>query len=507
MAETKAKRNFVDKGLDVVERVGNKLPEPFILFAILTGLVILASALLSALGVTAQSPTDPTAQITVLNLLSSEGILRMFSTVVSNFTGFAPLGTVIVVMVGIGVVEHTGLLATALRALVMSVPRKMITATLVFAAVMANLATDAGYVVLVPLGAALFASMGRHPIAGLAAAFAGVSGGFSANLLITPLDPLLGGISEAAAQPFQPGFVFNIAGNWYFMIVSTFLIVIAGTILTEKVIEPRLGRWDGGLDGEGGIQEITPDERKGLMFSGIAVVITTLLLALLVVPESGALRGEGDFVASPFLTHLVPVMLIWFLVPGLVYGIVTKNIKSSADVSNQVTKTMASMAGFIALAFMAAQFVGFFTQSNLGIILAVGGATFLENIGLTGFGLILIFMIISAFINLFIGSASAKWAIMAPIFVPIMMQLGFTPEFTQLAYRIADSATNVISPLMTYFAMMIAFAQRWDKNMKMGTLISIMLPFSVVFFVFWSALLFVWMTLNLPIGPGAGIFI
>lgn len=506
MSSKSEKKGFVLHMLDFVESAGNKLPQPFILFAILTATVIVLSAVLSWMGVSAVHPQDPTQQIEVFNLLSPEGVASIFSSVVSNFINFPPLGLVIVMMVGIGLVEQTGLISTALRMLVMSMPRQLVTLTLVFSAIMANLAVDAGYVVLVPLGAVVFLSMGRHPIAGLAAAFAGVSGGFSANLLITPLDALLGGISESAAQTFHPDFEFNIAGNFYFMAASVVFLTLVGTWITEKIVEPRLGTYEGEYKGES--YEITALEKKGLKFSGLALLVTVALLSLLVVPENAPMRGpEGTIVPSPFLTHLVPVMLIFFFVPGLVYGIVTKSITKSADVPALITKTMAGMAGFITLVFMASQFVGFFTQSNLGLIMAVSGAEFLQAIGLTGFWLILLFIILAAFINLFIGSASAKWAIMAPIFVPILMELGYTPEFTQLAYRIADSTTNVISPLMSYFALILAFAQKYDKNMKLGTLISSMVPYSVAFFIFWVALLAVWMFLDLPIGPGTGIFI
>ncbi len=500
-----AKKTFVVRMLDVIETVGNKLPDPFMLFALLTLAVILASALLSWMGVSVEDPRNPGEVLTVMNLLSAEGIEYMFSSLVSNFTGFAPLGSVLVIMLGIGIMEQTGLLGTSLRALVMAVPEKMITATLIFASVMASIAADAGYVVLVPLGAALFIGMGRHPLAGLTAAFAGVSGGFSANLMITSLDPLLGGITEMALEPFAPDYNFNVAGNLFFMAASVFLITIIGTLVTEKIVEPRLGTYKGDQKAE--VEELTDLEKRGMKLAGIALLITVGLLSLLVVPEWGPLRGDGDIVSSPFFTHLVAVLLIAFLVPGLVYGIVTKKITKSSDVSKQFSDTMASMSSFIVLAFIAGQFVAFFTQTNLGMILAVSGAELLKNIGLTGFPLVVVFMIICGFINLFIGSASAKWALMAPVFVPIMMQLGFTPEFTQLTYRIADSATNVISPLMTYFALVVAFAQKYDKKMGLGTLISTMLPFSIAFFLGWILMLFGWMLLDLPIGPGTGIWL
>ncbi|WP_243385566.1 AbgT family transporter [Bacillus kexueae] len=505
-ASNAEKKGFVTRSLDWIERVGNKLPHPITLFFIFAGLVVLASALFSSLGVSVDDPASETGKLEVFNLLSKEGIQYMFESAVSNFTGFAPLGTVLVTMLGIGLAERTGLISAALKALVTSVPKQLITAALVFGGVMSSMAADAGYVVLTPLGAVLFAGLGRHPLAGLAAAFAGVSGGFSANLLLTSLDPLLGGLTIEAAAILDPAYAeqMNYAMNYYFMIASVFLLTIVGTIVTEKVIEPRLGKYEGDVTEE--VDHLKPIEKKGLWAALISIIVTSVFLILLAIPGFGPLGGEGKFVDSPFLKNLVPVLLIFFLIPGLVYGIVTKEIKNDKDVANHLGETMSTMGMYIVLAFAAGQFVAYFNHTNLGRILAISGADFLDKIGFTGLPLAIAFMIVTGFINLFIGSASAKWAIMAPVFVPIMMQFGYSPEFTQTLYRIADSTTNIISPLMPYFAIVIAFAQKYDKRVGIGTLISTMLPYSIAFSIVWTVVLIIWMLIGLPIGPGAPVY-
>ncbi|WP_026671814.1 AbgT family transporter [Alkalihalobacterium bogoriense] len=501
----KNKRGFVVQSLDVVERVGNKLPHPVTLFAIFALLVILFSALLS--GISVEHPTNEGEILEVNNLLSAEGIKYIFTSMVANFTGFAPLGTVLVTMLGIGIAERSGLISAGLRALVTSVPNQLITAALVFGGIMSSMAADAGYVVLTPLGAVLFAGLGRHPLAGLAAAFAGVSAGFSANLLLTSLDPLLGSLTQEAAAVYDPVYAegMNFAMNYFFMIASVFVLTIVGTLVTEKIVEPRLGKYEGGVTES--VDGVSAIEKKGLLGALFAFLGTIAILSLLIVPEWGPLRGEdGAIIQSPFFSSLVPVILILFFVPGFVYGRITKSIKNDKDVADQLSDTMATMGAYIVLAFAAGQFVAYFTHTNLGIIMAVSGAEFLENTGFTGIPLILTFIVVAGFINLFIGSASAKWAIMAPVFVPMMMQLGYSPELTQLAYRIADSTTNVISPLMPYFAIVIAFAQKYDKKVGIGTLISTMIPYSIAFTIIWVIMLVAWMWLGIDLGPGSPIY-
>ncbi|MUK88477.1 AbgT family transporter [Ornithinibacillus sp. L9] len=504
--DNQKKKGFFQRFLDVVEYVGNKLPHPVTLFAILALLVLVLSAVVSSFGISVEHPGKPGEMVEVKNLLNAEGIQYIFGSMTENFIGFAPLGVVLLTMLGIGLAERSGLISALLRGFVLSVPKRFITLGLVFAGIMSSVASDAGYVVLPPLGALLFAAVGRHPLAGLAAAFAGVSGGFSANLLLSGTDALLGELTIAAAAIVNPTYAetMNIAMNYYFIIISTFVLTLVGTWVTEKVVEPRLGEYKGEYREK--LEKLTDIEKKGLKWAGISIIVAIVLTALLILPENAPMRGEdGAIIQSPFMSSLVPIIAILFFIPGLVYGKVTKAIKDDKDVAAQMTDTMASMGMFIVLAFTAGQFVAYFNESNLGLVLGVYGAEFLQNVNLEGIPLVILFIIIAAFINIFIGSASAKWAMMAPVFVPIMMQMGYAPELTQMAYRIADSSTNIISPLMTYFAIIIAFAQKYDKKMGIGTLVSTMFPYAMFFLITWTIMLIVWMLFGVDLGPAGPI--
>lgn len=500
------KPSWADRFLNVVERAGNKLPHPVTLFFFFALTVLAFSFILSAINVTGVHPgTGDT--IEVVNLLSRDGLRRVMTGAVGNFTGFAPLGVVLVAMLGVGVAEKSGLIAAVLKKVVMGAPAKLITAVVVFAGIMSNMASDAGYVVLVPLGAIIFLAKGRHPIAGLAAAFAGVSGGFSANLIVTMLDPLLGGFTTSAAQLVDPNYAVLPTANLYFMIASTFLVTAVGVFITEKIVEPRLGTYTGSFKQE--LEPITPKETKALKVALITLIAFIVLVCVMTVPQNALLRtDEGALLTdhrSPFIGSMILLITIGFFLPGLAFGISAGTIKKDKDVARFMEEAMSSMGGYIVLAFVAAQFVAYFSWSNIGLIIAIKGAEFLQTINLTGIPLILAFVIVSAFINLFIGSASAKWAIMAPVFVPMLMLMGFSPELTQLAYRIGDSTTNTISPLMPYFAIIVAFAKKYDEKLGIGTLISTMLPYSIAFTLFWMLLLTIWMLIGLPIGPHAPV--
>ena len=501
------KKGILQRSLDRVEWIGNKLPHPVTLFALLALIVVVLSAIISQFGVEVEHPGEEGEMVAVQNLLNTEGIQYIFTSMTDNFINFAPLGIVLVTMLGIGIAENSGLISAILRGFVLSIPKSLITAGLVFAGVMSSVASDAGYVVLPPLGAVIFAGLGRHPLAGLAAAFAGVSGGFSANLILTSLDPLLAGMTIDAATMLDPAYAdtMNVAMNLYFNIASVVLLTIVGAFITEKIVEPRLGAYTGEYKEK--LEGLAATEKKGLIWATVSLVITVILIALLVLPSNAPLWQDGvNFVESTFMEALVPIIAILFFVPGLVYGYVTKEIKNDKDVANSLAKTMGTMGTFIVLAFTAGQFVAFFDESNMGLLVGVFGANFLEEISLTGIPLLIVFIIICAFINLFIGSASAKWAMMAPIFVPIMMQLGYSPEVTQVAYRVADSSTNMITPLMTYFALIIAFAQKYDKKMGIGTMISVMIPYSMFFLISWTIMLIVWILFGLDLGINAPIY-
>lgn len=486
--------------LDTIEWIGNKLPAPLLLFALLAVMVIAASALFS--GVSVINPTSG-EEIVVNNLFTIEGLQYIFLSAVDNFIGFAPLGAVLVTMLGIGLAEETGLVQAALKGTVYSAPSNMLTAALVFAGVMSSIAINAGYVVLPPLGAALFLGLGRHPLAGLTAAFAGVSGGFGANLFLTSVDAILAELTADAAATIDPAYAatIGVSMNWFFAIVSVVLVVIVGTWVTNKIVEPRLGKYEDEAD-QVEMQALTAQEKKSMLYAGIGFILTAVLMGYL---SLGPLRGDGGYLESPFFDSLVFVIFIMFFVPGLIYGITIKVIRNDKDLTQLLGKTMVSMSGYIALAFTAGQFIAYFNETNMGTVLAIKGAEVLKSTGFDGFGLILVFIFITMGLNFFIGSSSAKWVILAPVLVPIMMTLGYSPEFTTVVYRISDSITNMVTPLLLYFPMIIAFAQRYDKSIGIGTLISMMIPYSVALFFSWVLLLLVWMLLGIPVGPGAGI--
>lgn len=491
-----------------VERVGNALPHPAMIFVIMIAILAVISALAAKSNVTVNyydAKAEENVELAAVSLLNADGIRYMVNSVVENFTSFAPLGTVLVAMLGVGVAEYAGFFDTGLKKLLSNVPSVLLTAAVVFAGIISNIASDAGYVVVVPLGAMIFASAGKHPIAGLAAAFAGVSGGFSANLIFGPTDALLAGITNEALRASKISATVDVTGNWYFLIVSTFVLTLVGTLVTEKIVIPNLGEYKGSYVHDD--KPITDLEKKALRNSLIAILIFVVILILAMAPQNAILKEadkSGDVNLQHFLGNgLIFAILLLFLIPGVVYGKTVGKINSSNDLVEAMSQAMKSMSGFLVLAFFAAQFVSFFAYTNLGTVLSVKGAEFLEAIGLTGIPLIILFIILSAFINLFIGSASAKWAIMAPIFVPMFFKMGLSPELTQMAYRIADSSTNIISPLMNYFAMIVIFMQKYDKDRGLGTLISTMLPYSLAFLLLWSVLLIIWMAFGLPLGPGA----
>ena len=499
--ETQAARTWSERMLDRVERAGNALPDPVTLFFLLIAIVMVASWIASALSVSAVHP-GTSETIAVDNLFSADNIRRLFVEMPETFAAFPPLGLVLVVMLGIGVADKTGLISAALSAFVRSVPDALLTGALVFAGIMSSLAVDAGYVVVVPLGAVLFYGAGRHPLAGLAAAFAGVSAGFSANLSLTSLDPLLAGFTQPAAQLIDPAYTVDATANYYIMIALVPVFILAGVWVTEKIVEPRLGDYEApdDLDADAS-HDLTGKERKGLRIAGLVFALTSIGVALLVVPENAPLRDASGGL-DPFYQSIVALMVVLFFLPGLAFGLVTGKIESDKDVAKMMADTMADMGAYIVLAFAAAHFIAMFNWSNLGSVLAISGATGLEAIGFTGVPLIVSFVFVSALINMFVGSASAKWAILAPIFVPMLMLLGYSPETTQAAYRIGDAFTNILTPLLPYFPLVIIFAQRYVKDSGIGSIVALMLPYSIVFGIVSTLTLVAWIVFGLPLGPG-----
>lgn len=511
------KRSWFTRFLDTVEWLGNLLPHPVTLFAMFALAVVLGSGIAAYFDVSVLDPRPEGAAgraadgvIRVVNLVSVDGLQRIVSNLVTNFTSFPPLGVVLVALLGVSIAEHSGLISAAMRGLVMGASKRMVTVTIVFAGIVSNTAAELGYVVLIPMAAVIFHSLGRHPLAGLAAAFAGVSGGYSANLLIGTVDPLLAGFTQSAANLIDPTYTVSPDANWLFMFISTFFIAGLGAFVTEKIVEPKLGKYDpseASIDlGKQQLDKLTAVEKTALRWAGVAFLTVMLLLALSVVPEWGPLRHPktGLIEGSPFLKGIVVFIFISFAIPGFVYGRIVGSMKNDRDVINAMAKSISSMGLYIVLVFFAAQFVAFFGWSNLGSILAVKGATLLQDIGLTGPMLFFFFIGMCALVNLSLGSASAQWAIFAPIFVPMLMIVGYSPEVIQAAYRIGDSVTNLITPMMSYFGLILAVAARYKKDLGIGTLIATMLPYTMVFFVGWTLLFYLWVfVLGMPVGIGS----
>ena len=521
MSETQPKKGAIDKFLSIIERIGNALPHPATLFALLAFIVIILSWIFSMLDIEVIHPGTKET-IAPFSLLSVEGLHMMLTKMVVNFTDFAPLGTVLVALLGVGIAEGSGLIGAALRLIVISSPPRLLTFVIVFAGIISNTASEVGYVLLVPLAAIIFLAAGRHPLAGLAAAFAGVSGGYSANLFLGTIDPLLAGLSEESAAIIAPGYTVNPAANYYFMFISTFIIAFLGTWVSEKLVEPRLGKYTGDEKPED-VSGMKPEEKRGLWFALVTSLIFLFLLLWSIMPlvvsnpitglelfridlpGGGFMRDPvtGSALRSPFMKSIVAFIFLGAGLAGIAYGIGAKSIRNDADVMKGMSKSMETLGSYIVLVFFAAQFVAYFNWTNLGLITAVKGADFLESTGWGPIPLMISFIFVSAAINLVMGSASAKWAIMAPVFIPMLMLLGYSPEFTQLAYRIGDSVTNIISPMMSYFALIVAFIQRYEKKAGIGTVISLMLPYTFVFLIGWTLLLIVWIIFGWPIGPDA----
>ncbi|MCL3779595.1 AbgT family transporter [Prolixibacteraceae bacterium JC049] len=504
---TKTKTTLMQRFLNIVERGGNALPHPATLFLILAVLTLIISWVGHMLGWEIVHPATNEV-IQTKNLLSADGLHFILEKTVKNFTDFAPLGIVLVAMLGIGIAESSGLIAVAIRLLVLKAPKRMLTFVLVFAGILSNMASDIGYVLLIPMAGVIFAAVGRHPIVGMAAAFAGVSGGFSANLFLGTIDPLLAGLSQEAAQIIDPSYTVNPTANYYFMIVSTFMISIMGTWVTEKIVAPRFGNYksDEELD-QSRLEKLNKKERKGLRYAAIIFAVFVTLLLIGSIPENGVLRSaDGSILHSPLLKGVVTLLFLIAGLMGVVYGLTVGTFKNDGDIMKGMAESMKTLATYLVLVFFAAQFVAYFKVSNLGIVLAVNGAEALKAANLNIYVLMILFILFAATVNMLMGSASAKWAILAPVFIPIFMLMGYSPELSQAVFRIGDSVTNIISPMMSFFALIIAFFQKYDKNAGIGTIISTMIPYSILFFIGWTLLLIGWIYFRLPLGPDSPLF-
>ncbi|GGC96390.1 p-aminobenzoyl-glutamate transporter [Thalassobacillus devorans] len=489
--------------LNVIERAGNRLPDPFMLFVYLALFVILLSWFISLFDISFQQPGSEEL-ITIKSLVSAEGLQYILTSMLDNFVGFKPLGLVLAMMLGIGLADKIGLLETAIKSTILKAPPALVTYAVIFVGILGNLASDAAFVIVPPLAAMVFYTVGRHPLAGLAAGFAGVGAGFTANIVIAGTDALLSGISTEVMQNLDSNIVVTPVDNWYFMMVSVVVLSITGALITEKIVEPRLGKYEG----KGGetLKASTDLEKRGLRNAAIvALAYVALILLVIFLPNSPLRNEEGGIIPSPFLDGIIPIILFWFVAVGVTYGKTVGKLESSRDISKYMGEAMKDMSGFIVLIFAAAQFIAYFDWTNLGTWIAVSGANFLESIGLTGIAVIIGFVLLTAVMNLFIFSGSAQWALEAPIFVKMFYFLDYHPAFIQAAYRIADSSTNIITPMNPYIIIVLAFMKEYDKKAGLGTLIALMLPYSIIFLSVWIVLLLIFAFLGIPFGPGIGI--
>lgn len=524
--------------LGLIERAGNRLPDPAFIFLYLIIAMVIISVITAVMGLSALHPTQTNPDgsavlVEARSVLSADSLQHLLVEMPEIFTGFHPLGYVLVVMLGAGVAERAGLFGTAMRAAVRDVPKMLLTPAVALVAMMGNLAADAAYVVLIPLAGVIFAAAGRHPVAGITAAFAGVSGGFSANLLPGQLDALLFGVTEASVVALVPEWTMNIVGNWYFIAAMTFIFMPVIWYVTDRIVEPRLGKWTGGASTNAKDDDSDPEaplsegEKKGLWRALWAVLLVCFLWLIMTVDlpalvtggalsmyggdvpllnESALAEGQGVAIALvPFFQSLVAGFMILFLLAGVAYGQAAGTVKTHRDVVSMMAEAMKDMGYYLVLAFFAAYFVEMFNQSRLGIITAVNGANAIEQSGLPlpiVLGLIVLF---SAVLNLFVGSASAKWALMAPVLVPMLMLLGVSPEMATAAYRVGDGSTNIITPLMVYFPLVLVFCRRWVDGFGIGSLTASMLPYSIWLLITGIIMTMAWVFLGLPLGPGAEV--
>jgi aminobenzoyl-glutamate transport protein len=472
--------------LGTVERVGNKLPDPAVLFIALLFIVWVLSWILSYVTFDVVDPRSGEALV-IQNLLTGSSFTEFLSVMVTNFSHFHPVGVVLVAMLGIGVAE---------------------TPMVILVGIVSHAAVDAGYVLVIPLGGVIFYAAGRHPLAGIAAAFAGVSGGFSANFVPSSLDPLLQGLTQAGAHILDTGVVVNPLNNYFFTTASSILIIGLGWYITDKVVEPRIMKTeiDGDAEDLPEMHDLSESERKGLRWSLIAMVVGIGILIATALPADSAWRAaDGGLTASsaPMMRSIVSLIFLLFLVPGVVFGVVSGSMKSSKDMIEGMTHSMHSMAYYLVIMFFIAQFVYAFGQSNLGVLLALKGAEFLKALNAGASITIVGIVILTAFVNIFVGSASGKWGLLAPIFVPMLMSLGISPDLTQAAYRVGDSSTNIITPLMPYFPLVVVYCQRYVKNTGIGTLTAMMLPYSMWFLLTWTIFLLIYFAIGFPLGFAA----
>ncbi|MEX0958560.1 MAG: AbgT family transporter [Burkholderiales bacterium] len=504
-ATAPAPRGWIYRALDWVERIGNKLPDPAMLFLLLMLAVWAASWWMSGWSFREIDPRtgDP---IAIRNMLEGASLTAFMAEMVRTFVNFPPVGIVLVAMLGLGVAEHTGFIGASLRAMLSVTPARLLTPVLMVVGVVSHIAVDAGYVLVIPLGAVIFYAAGRHPLAGIAAAFTGVSGGFSASFFLpSSLDPLLSGLTQSAAHLIDPSVVVNPLNNYFFTTVSSALVIGVGWYVTDKVIEPRLRGVpvDGDTSQIPGMDALKAEEKRGLLWAVLAMLLSVVLLIASAWPADSPWRAPGGELAvtqAPLMQSIVSLIFVMFVIPGVVYGYVSGSVRTHRDVVAGMSKSMSGMGYYLVMAFFAAQFLYAFGQSNLGALMAIKGAAWLQAMGLPMAITVVGIVLLSSFVNLMVGSASAKWALIGAIMVPMLMELGVSPDLTQAAYRVGDSSTNIVTPLLPYFPLIVVFCQRYVKSTGIGTLLALMLPYAITLLVSWTLLLIAFWALGIPLG-------
>lgn len=500
-------QRFFNRFLDIIERAGNRLPDPLFIFIGLCGIVLVASWICAAAGVSAVNPATGKT-IEAVNLLNQANLLRIVEEAIRNFSNFPPLGVVLAMMIGIGIAERSGWFEIMMRSAVASAPRGLIIPVIILVAILGNITADGAVVALPPIAAMVFIRLGFHPVAGLACAYASAIGAFSANLMVGVTDVLALAFTEPAAALIDADVPMNPAMNYYFIAASTFILLGVAWWVTCRIVIPRMGSWqnEGDSHDAGYDAALKPQERKAMRLANLCLLALLLILLVLTVPDGTPLRNPetGSLIdKSPLMKGIIFIITLLFLLPGLVYALVSGNARTGGDIARMMGDAMATMGPYIVIVFFAAQLLAFFNWSNLGTIVAIKGAEMLS--GQHGVTLVLGIVVLSAAVNLLIGSSSAKWAILAPIFVPMMMLLDFHPAFTQMAYRVGDSITNPITPMVPYMVLILSYAQRYVPNIGMGTLIAVLMPYTIAFSIFWTLMLVGWYLLGWPVGPGGPI--
>ncbi|MDK9868219.1 AbgT family transporter [Staphylococcus equorum] len=510
ISNTKGKPTLINRFLNIVEKVGNRLPDPSILFFLMcVGLAIL-TWVVSLFQISVKHPgTGDT--IAIKSILSKDGLSMILNDAIKNFSEFPALGLVLAVMLGIGVAEKTGYFDKLMIQVVHKAPKNFIVPVIIIIGIIGNAAGDAAPIVLPPLAAMVFIKLGYHPIAGLAMAYASALGGFSANVMIGMSDALLYAFTKPATSIVSDSVHVNVAMNWYFIAASVLVLLPSVYWVTMRFVIPRLGKYDdsnSAIQADDSNSKLTPQENRAVFWANISFFVLIVLLIILAIPQHSFLRNAntGSLLNdAPIINGVGLIILVLFLVPGLVYGIMVKEFKNSKDLGEMLADSMSSMGSFIVIVFFAAQLLAFLEWSNLGIIVAVKGASILQ--GQNGVVLILGIILLSALINLLIGSASAKWGILAPIFIPMLIIVGFHPALTQMLYRIGDSISNPITPMMPYLPLLLSYAQKYDNDMKLGSLLSSLMPYTIILSIVWPLFMIAWYLLGWPLGPGSPLHV